>query len=73
MPDMERMMERMLEGLALLTQQVSRLAYAVETNAIMRFDVNEVAKFKTCRACQSRIQGNSPMNCLACGEFMGNG
>ncbi len=71
MADTERMLERMLEGLALLTQQVSRLAYAAEA-AVLTMQTMP-AEFKTCRACQSRIQGKSPMNCLACGEFMGNG
>lgn len=71
MPDVERMMERMLEGLALLTQQVSRLAYAAEAAVLVRLTEPEV--FKTCRACSSRIQSDAVGHCRACGEFMGDG
>ncbi len=71
MPEVERMMERMLEGLALLTQQVSRLAYAAEAAVLTA--QTESAEFKTCRACSSRIQAHAVGHCKACGEFLGNG
>ncbi len=67
MADMERMFERLLEGLALLTQQVARLAYATERGQHLK----EV--HKTCRACSSCLQRHDAKRCLACGEFMGDG
>ncbi len=70
MPDMERMLERMLEGLALLTQQVSRLAYATEKLTAWQMNAGQLHK---CRACSSTIQPQDAVHCLACGEYIKDG
>jgi hypothetical protein len=60
-------MERALEAIGALTQQVSRLAFAAEAVSFNK----EV--HKTCRACSSRIQRHDAKRCLACGEDINDG
>jgi len=68
MRDIERLFERAIEAIGMLTQQVSRLAYAAETQGRSDF-----SGYKTCKACQSNIQEKSFKECKACREHMGDG
>lgn len=70
MPDVDRLVERVIEAVMGLTQQVSRLAFAAEALTIMQVTDPQIKK---CRACMSRIQRHDAKQCLACGEFMGDG
>jgi hypothetical protein len=75
MPDareIERYFERAMDALAGLTNQIARLASAVELVVLQNFNVGEIQKLSTCKTCGYRLLGppNSTMTpgttCPAC-------
>lgn len=63
----ERLVERMLEGLTLLTRQVSRVAGAIETIIISEAGDSELEDFP-CPHCGSNILIKGRRACIACNE-----
>lgn len=63
----ERIVERVLEGLTVLTRQISRVAGAIETLIIAEAGDSELEDFP-CPHCGSYILVKGRRTCIACGE-----
>jgi hypothetical protein len=66
----ERYFERAMEGLTDLTNQVRRIANALEVNVRMSLPADAAAALKKCTSCGCQLVKSNTQHCPGCGEFV---